>query len=208
VNGIVPPVADAVDPPSAKPLHVMFESTTLAATNITGSVTDEELVEVHPLASVIVVVYVPATIPVIEAVVAVLLQAYVYGIVPPVADALAPPLAKPLQVMFESTALTATKIIGSVIVEELVELHPFASVIVVVYVPATTPVIEAVVAELIHAYVYGIVPPVADAVAPPSARPLQDIFESTTVAAIIEAGSVMVELLVEVHPFASVMVTL
>ena len=123
--GIVPPVDEAVTAPSAIPLHVVFEFTTLAAISIAGSVTVIELVEVHPLASVIVVVYVPATTPVIVAVVAELLHAYVYGMVPPVADDVAPPSAKPLQVMFESTTLAATNIAGSETVTELVEVHPF-----------------------------------------------------------------------------------
>ena len=100
--GIVPPFEEAVAPPSAIPLHVTFKSTMVEAVNITGSVTVSELVEVHPLLSVIVTLYVPAITPVIEAVVAALLQAYVYGIVPPVAEAVAPPSAIPLQDTFES----------------------------------------------------------------------------------------------------------
>ena len=69
--GDVPPVADAVAPPSDNPLHVMVESTCEAATNTVGSVTVDELVDVQPFASVTVTVYVPAVTPVIDAVVAV-----------------------------------------------------------------------------------------------------------------------------------------
>ena len=61
-----------------------------------------------------------------------------------------------------------------VVVQEL------ASDTVTVYVPAVTPVILAVVAELLHAKVYGDVPPVALAIADPSDKPLQLMFVFTT----------------------------
>ena len=67
--------------------------------------------------------------------------------------------------------------------------------------------ILAVVALLLHAYVYGIVPPVPLAVAPPSEKVLQVTLLSTATAAIIRAGSVTVPLAVSVQPFASVIVT-
>ena len=54
-----------------------------------------------------------------------------------------------------------------VVVQEL------ASDTVTVYVPAVTPVMLAVVAALLHAKVYGAVPPVPLAVADPSLPPLQ-----------------------------------
>jgi hypothetical protein len=122
-----------------------------AATKDAGSVTIVEVESVQPFASVIVTLYVPAITPVIEAVVAELDHAYVYGIVPPVDEAVAPPFEIPLHVVFESTTLEAINIAGSVIVVELVEVHPFASVMVTLYIPAITPVIDAVVAELLHA---------------------------------------------------------
>ena len=71
---MVPPVAAEVAPPSKKPLHVTLLSTTVAATNAAGSVIVELLVDVQPFASVTVTVYVPATTPVILAVVALLLH--------------------------------------------------------------------------------------------------------------------------------------
>ena len=71
---MLPPVADAVAPPSDNPLHVTVLSTTAEADNTAGSVTVALLVEVQPLLSVTVTVYVPALTPVIEAVVAALLQ--------------------------------------------------------------------------------------------------------------------------------------
>ena len=106
----------------------------------------------HPFESVIVTVNVPAANPVIDAVVAELLHTYEYGVVPPVAEAVAPPTCKPLHVTFESTTELANKTVGSVIVVELVVEQPFASVMVTMKVPAASPFIDAVVAALLHAY--------------------------------------------------------
>ena len=74
-----------------------------------------------------------------------------YGDVPPVADAVAPPSDNPLHVMVESTCEDATNTVGSVTVDELVEVHPFASVTVTVYVPADKLLTVAVVAPVDHA---------------------------------------------------------
>ena len=71
---MLPPVADAVAPPSDNPLHVTLLSTTAEADNTDGSVTVALLVDVQPLLSVTVTVYVPALTPLIDAVVAALLQ--------------------------------------------------------------------------------------------------------------------------------------
>ena len=67
-------MALAVAPPSELPLQLVLLSTTEAATNDVGSVTVTEVESVHPLASVTVTEYVPAAIPVMDAVVAELLQ--------------------------------------------------------------------------------------------------------------------------------------
>ena len=82
----------------------------------------------------------------------------------------------------------------------------FASDTVTVYVPATNPLAVADVAALLHAKVYGDVPPDPLAVADPSLPPLQltDVFEA--LAANI-AGSVMVTLEVVVQELASDTVT-
>ena len=71
---MLPPVADAVAPPSDNPLHVTLLSTTAEADNTDGSVTVLLAVAVQPFASVTVTVYVPALTPVIDAVVAALLH--------------------------------------------------------------------------------------------------------------------------------------
>ena len=64
--------------------------------------------------------------------------------------AVAPPSLNPLQVTLLSTTIEATIPAGSVIVELDVEVHPLLSVTVTVYVPAATPVMLAVVAELLQ----------------------------------------------------------
>ena len=67
--------------------------------------------------------------------------------------------------------------------------------------------ILAVVAELLHAKVYGEVPPVPLAAAVPLLPPLQLTFVFATVDAANTAGSVMVTLEVAVHELASDTVT-
>jgi hypothetical protein len=68
-------------------------------------------------------------------------------------------------------------------------------------------VILAVVEELLHAKVYGDVPPDPLAVADPLLPPLQLTFVFATVDAANTAGSVMVTLEVAVHELASDTVT-
>jgi len=140
------------------------------------------------------------------AVVAELLQAKVYGAVPPVPLAVADPLFPPLQLMFVFTTELATTAVGSVIVVLDVVVQLFASVTVKVYVPDTSPLAVAVVAALLHAKVYGAVPPVPFAVAVPLLPPLQltDVFEAL---AANNAGSVMITLDVIVQELASDTVT-
>ena len=109
--------------------------------------------------------------------------------------------------------MDAAKTKGSEIVAVSVSVHPFASVMLTVYVAATTPVIEAVVAKVVelvevdHAYVYVPVPPVAEAVTPPFESPLHVTLESIAVAAAKAAGSVMVTESTAVAPDPSETVT-
>jgi hypothetical protein len=89
----------------------------------------------------------------------------------------------------------------------LVVVQPFASVTVTVYVPAQRPVVVAAVPpEGAHEYVYGAVPPEATTVAEPVHWPLQRMFTCEPVV-VIAGGCVIVYVLVIVHPFASVTVT-
>ena len=73
-----------------------------------------------------------------------------YDAVPPVADAVAPPSDPGLHETVLSTAAEAFRADGSKIEMEDESVHPFASVMVTEYVPATTPVMEAVVAPLLQ----------------------------------------------------------
>ena len=69
------------------------------------------------------------------------------------ADAVAPPSEPPLHDTLTFTTEEATNAVGSVTVDVDVAVQPFASVTVAVYVPAGTPVIDAVVVPLLQAYV-------------------------------------------------------
>ena len=97
--------------------------------------------------------------------------------------------------------------VGCVIVKLRVVVHPFASVMVAVYVPAQSAVALAPVPpEGAHAYVYGAVPPEAVTEATPVQLPLHSTFVCDPV--VVKAGGcVMLKVRVVVHPFASVTVT-
>lgn len=111
------------------------------------SVTDE--VPVHP-PPVTVTVYVPAARPVMVAVVPPLDQEYVYGVVPPVALAVAEPL-----LCVQDGLVLVTVTVGApeeVSVTDEVPEHP-PPVTVTVYVPAASPLMVAVVPPFDHEYV-------------------------------------------------------
>ena len=141
------------------------------------------------------------------AVVAALLHAKVYGEVPPDPFAVADPSLPPLQLMFVFTTELATTAEGSVMVTLDVLVHEFASDTVTVYVPAVTPVMLAVVAELLQANEYGAVPPDPLAVAEPLFPPLQLTFEFITADAITADELFTTKSSLAVHPLASVTVT-
>ena len=101
----------------------------------------------------------------------------------------------------------ADNAVGSVTVALDVVVHPLASVTVTVYVPATSPLAVAVVAALLHAKVYGEVPPAPLAVADPSFSPLQLTFEFITADAITADEIFTTTSSEAVHPLASVTVT-
>ena len=70
---------------------------------------------------------------------------------PPVAEAVAPPSMQVGQVALESSTAATTIAVGSVMVSEAVVVQPLASVTVSVYAPAPMLVLLAVVAPLLHA---------------------------------------------------------
>ena len=111
------------------------------------------VVATHPLPSVMVIVYVPAGAPFTvyeppsELISSPLgspvfgpTQLISYGAVPPLAIPVIVPVDPPLHntAVFVAEAVTE---VGSVIVEVVVVVQPLASVTVIVYVPAETPVI-------------------------------------------------------------------
>src|SRR6185295_13398363 len=104
--------------------------------------------------------YVPAGMFVRSCVVAPLLQAYVYGAVPPVTVRSIEPVDAPLQLAFTCVSLN-TIAVGSVITIPFnVCVHPPVAVTVTLYVPAGMFVRSCVVAPLLQAFVYGGFPPV------------------------------------------------
>ncbi len=111
-------------------MQLAFVATALAD-SIVGSVTSTEAVAVQPLASVTVTLYVPAERSVISSVTALLLHTKVYGAVPPVTVKSAAPFVPPLQLTLVATP-AAESTVGSVIVTEVVAVHPPASVTVTV----------------------------------------------------------------------------
>ena len=92
-----------------------------------------------------------------------------------------------------------------VIVALVVAVHPLASVTVTVYVPAATLLRSCVAAALLHVYVYPAVPPFTVKSIEPLLLP-QVVFVCVVDNA-RGVGWVIVTLVVAVHPFKSVTVT-
>ena len=70
-----------------------------------------------------------------------------------------------------------------------VAVHPFASVTVIVYVPAENPVPVALVPPIgVHAYVYGLVPPPPVTVALPLLPPLHNTLVDAPMVAVSKVG--------------------
>ena len=62
-----------------------------------------------------------------------------YGVVPPPAVAVAEPVDAPLQLTLVCEVIDAVNTVGSVIVAEVVFVHPLLSVTVTVYIPDVKP---------------------------------------------------------------------
>ena len=102
-----------------------------------------EAIEVQPLASVPVTVYVPATRPVAVLDVCPFDHTKLTVPVPPVEDAVAIPVESPKQEMLVCEATYVTKAVGWVTGKFLLVVQPLASVTVHVQVPGVKPVTEA-----------------------------------------------------------------
>ena len=102
----------------------------------------------HPEASVTITLYVPAPNPVAVAFVCApgSSQRYVYGVIPPVAVAVAVPSKQPKQVAFVPEVVTIAPL-RSATVADTVFVHPLASVTVHVQVPAGKELAVAVVCD-------------------------------------------------------------
>jgi hypothetical protein len=184
VYGAVPPEPVTVIV-VLSPLHAITVDVAVTF-NTEGSVIVTVVIAVHPLASVIVYVYVPAG--------SVNVPSPAYGGVPPDAVTVIvelPPLHK------IAVAITVSlNTDGSVTVNVVVAVHPLASVIVYVYVPAGSVNVPVP--------VYGAVPPDAVTVIV-ELPPLHNI--AVAVAVVVNTdGSVIVTVVVAVHPFVSVIV--
>ena len=114
--GDVPPLPDAVALPSLAPLQLALVELVMLADTAVGSVIVTVSVSVQLLSSSTVTVYVPAASPVMVALLEPVLQAYVYGDVPPPPLAVAAPSLAPLQLALVELVMLAVTAVGSVIV--------------------------------------------------------------------------------------------
>jgi hypothetical protein len=173
----VPFDANEVADPVEAPLHNTFVVDGIDNANKLGCVIVAFDDAVHPLASVAVTVYVPAVRLLIVADVDPVFHKYEYPAVPFDATEVAEPVKAPLHNTFVVDGIDIANKLGCVIVALVDVVHPFASVAVTVYVPATRLLIVAVVAPVFHKYEYPAVPFDANEVAEPVEAPLQSTFE-------------------------------
>jgi hypothetical protein len=133
---------------------------------------------------------------------------YVYGSVPLDAVTLASPLHTP-QLVFVRAVIDKETPEPPVIVIVVLPWQPLLSVTVALYVPAHNPVAVELVWFILSSqmYVYGLVPLDTKQVPVPLQTVPHDAFVEEDVNA-IAAGLLIVALLVEKHPTASVTVTL
>ena len=184
----------------------------LAARAALGCVMVTLFVEVHPRSSVMVHVHVPAGRLVAAAVVCtgVVFQLYVYGAVPPVMEIVALPVLLPKQFTLVCAATVGVSaVVGCVMGTGRVVVHPRASVMVQVQVPAGRLFAVALVCAglVFQLKAYGVVPPVTSTVALPVFPPKQFTLVCAPVDALnAAAGWVMVTVRMVVQPRASVTV--
>lgn len=170
-----------------------------------GCESETDSVAEQLLASVTVTVYVPPVSDEISSVVSALLHIYVYGVIPDETVILiAPSEPEGHEISDEEVILTDGPPILA-ITDVALCVHKFPSVTVTVYVPGARLEITDVVFEFDHKKVKPPVPPDGLAVMDPSLFPQVALFEFKPME--IKAGWMTTELIVEVHRFASVNVT-
>jgi len=203
----VPFEANEVAEPVEAPLHKTFVVEGIDTANEVGCVIIAVVEAVHPLASVAVTVYVPAVRLLIVADVDPVFHKYEYPTVPFDANEVAEPVEAPLHNTFVVEGIDTVNVVGCEIVAVVDAVHPFASVAVTVYVPIVRLLIVAVVAPVFHKYEYPPVPLDATEVAEPVEAPLHNTFVVVGIDIANKLGCVIVADVDDVHPLASVAVT-
>jgi len=146
----VPFDANEVAEPVEAPLHNTFVVEGIDTVNVVGCEIVAVVDAVHPFASVAVTVYVPIVRLLIVAVVAPVFHKYEYPPVPLDATEVAEPVEAPLHNTFVVVGIDIANKLGCVIVADVDDVHPLASVAVTVYVPAVRLLIVAVVDPVFH----------------------------------------------------------
>ena len=159
------------------------------------------------MASVAVTVYVPTVRLLIVVDVEPVFHKYEYPAVPFDANEVAEPVEAPLHNTFVVDEIDIANKLGCVIVAEVDDVHPLASVAVTVYVPAARLLIVAVVAPVFHKYEYPAVPFDANEVAEPVEAPLHSTFVVDGIVILNNEGCEITTETEEVHPLASVTFT-
>jgi hypothetical protein len=134
---------DVTRPFDCPQLAGVVESETVIADDTPTFVLAETL---HPFASDTVTPYVPAERFTSDCVVAPLLQIKLYGNAPPSGVTVAVPFVAPHVVAVEAAVAVGPGV--SIMIDEPDAVHPVASVTVTMYVPATKPLMDDVVAPL------------------------------------------------------------
>ena len=132
------------------PVHSTLVTKDCNPTLVDGCVIFADKFVVQPLLSVIPTVYTPGTNPLMSSVVAPLFHKYVNGAPVPVAVKLIEPFPPPKQLTFTWLKLATILIGGCVTCKLLLSKQPFASMMVITYVPANKLLKSWVVAEVFH----------------------------------------------------------
>ena len=181
VYAAVPPPTFAVTLPLVYPKQLICDpllllvTAAVTVTALAGWVIVTQATLRQLFASLTVTQCCPAAKPVLVAVVAPFAHRKVYGAVPPEPATVADPVDWPKQFTFTTVPelMVAVTALGCVSVTFDVAVHPLASVVVTLYVPAAKPLSVCVVPVVDQAKPYGLTPPAGFAVTDPSDEPKQ-----------------------------------
>ena len=132
------------------PVHSTLVTKDCTLTLVDGCVMLADILVEQPLLSVIVTLYTPGTNPLMSSVVAPLFHKYVNGAPVPVAVKLIEPFPPPKQLTFTWLKLATMLIGGWLTCKLLLSKQPFASMIVITYVPANKLLKSCVVDDVFH----------------------------------------------------------